>query len=168
MTDAIKGEGANSTCQMNGETYSCLPMGSKNSMKSRLPKNKPGQPISDDVAEQVDPKQIFEFLTQTVEVIDASATVVEAAAKMKKLNVGTLTISNKGKLEGVITDRDIIEHLSSDEHDPSRTRICEIITPEGLDDQNVPQVGRINADAADAPPESKPVRAFSKRRFEPV
>jgi CBS domain-containing protein len=103
-----------------------------------------------------------------MEAIDSNATVVEAAAKMKKLNVGILAISNKGKFEGVITDRDIIEYLSSDEHDPSRTRICDIMTPGALDDQNVPQVGRINADAADAPPDSKPERAFSKRRFEPV
>jgi signal-transduction protein with cAMP-binding, CBS, and nucleotidyltransferase domain len=143
-------------------------MGTNNSMKSRLPKNKPDQPISDGVAEQVDSSQIFEFLTHTEEVIDSSATVVEAAAKMKKLNVGTLAISNKGKLEGVITDRDIIEYLSSDKHDPSRTRICEITTRGALDDENVRQVGRISADAADAPPDSKPVRAFYKRRFGPA
>ena len=143
-------------------------MGSNNSMKSRLPKNKPDQPISDGVADQVDSTQIFEFLTHTMDAIDSSATVVEAAAKMKKLNVGTLAISNKGKLEGVITDRDIIKYLSSDEHDPSRTRICEIMTRGGLDDENVRQVGRINTDAADALPDSKPVRAFSKRRFEPA
>ena len=137
-------------------------------MKSRLPKNKPDQPIDDGVAEQADSTQIFEFLPHTTEAIDSDATVVEAAAKMKKLNVGTLAISNKGKLEGVITDRDLIEYLSSDEHDPSRTRICEIMTRGGLDDENVRQVGRINTDAADALPDSKPVRAFSKRRFEPA
>jgi len=143
-------------------------MGSNNSMKSRLPKNKSGQPISDGVAVQVASTQISEFLIQTVEVIDANATVVEAAAKMKELNVASLAISNKGKVEGVITDRNLIEYLSSGDRDPSHTRICEIMVPGALDDQNVPQVGRINADAADAPPESKPVRVFSKRRFEPV
>jgi len=135
MTDAIKDRERQTRRAQRTVTHeSCLPNGPNNAMKSSLPKKQPGQPISDGVAERVDPSQIFEFLTHTMDAIDSSATVVEAAAKMKELNVGTLAICNKGTHEGIITDRDIIEHLSLDERDPLRTRICEIMTRGALDD----------------------------------
>lgn len=84
---------------------------------------------------------------------------------MKELNVGILAICNKGTLEGEITDRDIIAHLSSDERDPLCTRICEIMTRGALDDQDAPPGRHINADAADSPPDSEPVRVFFNRRY---
>jgi CBS domain protein len=161
MTDAIKDrERQTQRAQRTVRHESCLPNGPNNATTSDLPKKPPGQPISDGVAEQVDSSQIFEFLPHTTEAIDSDATVVEAAAKMKELNVGILAICNKGTLEGVITDRDIIEHLSSDKRDPLSTRICEIMTRGVLDDQDARQGRDINADAADSPPDSDPVRVF--------
>ena len=166
MTDAIKDrEGQTLRAKQTVRHESCLPDGPNNAMKPGLPKKKPGQPISDGVAERVDSSQNFECLTYTMEVIDSDATVVEAAAKMKELNVGTLVICNQGKLEGVITDRDIIAHLSSDERDPSRTRICEIMTPGALDDQEARQSRHLSADAADSPPDFEPVRVLYNRRY---
>ena len=166
MTDAIKDrEGQTGRAKQTVSHESCLPNGPNNATSSGLPKKQPGQPISDGVAERVDSSQNFECLTYTMEVIDSDATVVEAAAKMKELNVGTLAICNKGKLEGEITDRDIIAHLSSDERDPLCTRIGEIMNRGARDDQDARQVRHLSADAADSPPDSEPVRVFSNRRY---
>src|SRR5258706_3899074 len=96
------------------------------------------------------------------------AALVCSPGKIFRLNVGILAICNKGSLEGEITDRDIIAHLSSDERDPLCTRICEIMTRGALDDQDAPPGRHINADAADSPPDSEPVRVFLTAVIEPA
>ncbi len=52
--------------------------------------------------------QIKDVMTQSAETVDSDALVIDAATKMKELNVGSLPVCDNGKLEGLITDRDII------------------------------------------------------------
>lgn len=46
-------------------------------------------------------------MTQGAETVDFAALAVEAAAKMKELDVGSLPVCNGNQLEDLVTDRDI-------------------------------------------------------------
>jgi CBS domain-containing protein len=72
--------------------------------------------------------QIKDVMTQSAETVDSDALVIDAATKMKELNVGSLPVCDNGKLEGLITDRDIIVRLLAEGRDPLCTRIGEIMT----------------------------------------
>jgi CBS domain-containing protein len=74
-----------------------------------------------------DSMQIRDVMTETAETIASNASAIEAAAKMKELNVGALPVCDNGNLEGLITDRDIIMRLISERRDPLHTRIGEIM-----------------------------------------
>ena len=72
--------------------------------------------------------QIKDVMTQSAETVDSDALVIDAATKMKELNVGSLPVCDNGKLQGLITDRDIIVRLLAEGRDPLCTRIGEIMT----------------------------------------
>jgi CBS domain-containing protein len=50
--------------------------------------------------------QIREIMTRQVDVIPPNASVHEAAAKMKELDVGAIPVCDGQKLTGLVTDRD--------------------------------------------------------------
>ncbi len=50
---------------------------------------------------------VKEIMTCNAETIDSQATLVEAAERMKQLEVGALPVWESGELAGMITDRDI-------------------------------------------------------------
>lgn len=72
--------------------------------------------------------QVREIMTRNVEVVPFDATVRDAAAKMKELDVGVIPVCNGEKLAGVITDRDIAVRLAAEGRNPSETRVSEIMT----------------------------------------
>lgn len=59
--------------------------------------------------------QVKEIMTRTVETIESDASLVEAARKMRSLEVGALPIWENGELVGMITDRDITIRGVADE-----------------------------------------------------
>jgi CBS domain-containing protein len=63
--------------------------------------------------------QIREVMTQGPEIISSNATAVEAAAKMKELDVGSLPVCDGERLQGLLTDRDIAVRLVAAELDAS-------------------------------------------------
>ncbi len=68
-----------------------------------------------------------EVMTRQAEVIGRDATIAEAAAKMAQLDVGALPICNQeGRLEGMITDRDIAVKVVAASRDPRSTTVGEI------------------------------------------
>jgi CBS domain-containing protein len=90
--------------------------------------------------------QIRDVMTETAETIASNASAIEAAAKMKELNVGALPVCDNGKLEGLITDRDLIMRLISENRDPLRTRIGEIMVPGAtycFDDQSLDEAAEL-------------------------
>ena len=90
--------------------------------------------------------QIKDVMTQSAETVDSDALVIDAAAKMKELNVGSLPVCDNGKLEGLITDRDIIVRLLAEGRDPLCTRIGEIMTPGAtycFDDQTLDEAASL-------------------------
>ena len=82
-----------------------------------------------------------EIMTPDVEWIEVDATVAEAAQRMADETFGALPICNgEGRLQGVITDRDIVVKVVAAGRDPESTTVGE------LADQ--PEVVTIGADDA--------------------
>ena len=90
--------------------------------------------------------QIRDIMTQGAEVVYLDAAAVEAAAKMRELDVGSLPVCNGEKLEGIITDRDIAIRLVAEGLDPATTKVSDIMTP-GVtycfDDQSIEEASTV-------------------------
>jgi CBS domain-containing protein len=69
-----------------------------------------------------------EVMTVHPEMIAASEPVANAARKMKDLNIGSLPVSQEGKLTGVVTDRDIVLRAVAEKCDLDRTKIGDIMS----------------------------------------
>lgn len=72
--------------------------------------------------------QVKDIMTYNPETIDAQANLVEAASKMKKLEVGALPIRQNGKMIGLITDRDITMRAVAETKNPTSTTVKDIMT----------------------------------------
>jgi CBS domain-containing protein len=84
-------------------------------------------------------KKARDIMTPGADYIDLTATVAEAAEKMAQNDYGAMPICNgEGRLQGMLTDRDIVVKVIAAGRDPQR---C---TVEELADQ--PEVVTIGAD----------------------
>lgn len=72
--------------------------------------------------------QVKEIMTCNVETINSDANLIEAAQKMRSLEVGALPVWANDELIGMITDRDITVRAIAEEKDPSSTSVKEIMT----------------------------------------
>ena len=90
--------------------------------------------------------QIREIMTQGAEVVYSSAVAVDAAKKMRELDVGSLPVCDGERLEGIITDRDIAIRLVAEGLDASTTKVGDIMT-HGVtycfDDQSVEEASTV-------------------------
>lgn len=79
-------------------------------------------------------KNIGDIMTPSVEHVPGSMSLRDAAKKMKELHCGFLPISNSNgdRLEGVITDRDIVLRAVAEGLDPEATTVGEIETGQVL------------------------------------
>jgi CBS domain-containing protein len=69
---------------------------------------------------------VGDAMTEKPHSIDASASVVEAARMMRDENIGSLPITDDGKLAGMITDRDITTTVVAYGADPKATSVGDI------------------------------------------
>jgi CBS domain-containing protein len=93
--------------------------------------------------------KVSEIMTTDFEVIDSSSTLMEAAEKMKLLNVGFLPVKEGTRLIGLITDRDIVVRGLADGLDPKSTAVKDIISSEIVycyDDDSVEDAARLMED----------------------
>jgi CBS domain-containing protein len=68
-----------------------------------------------------------EIMTAGAECVGENETLLEAAKKMARLNVGSLPICGEDeRLKGVVTDRDIVVKALAAGRDPSQTRAGEL------------------------------------------
>lgn len=68
-----------------------------------------------------------ELMTPGVECIDARATLVDAARKMRDLDVGSLPICGEdNRLTGILTDRDIVVACVAEGGDPATTTASDL------------------------------------------
>jgi CBS domain-containing protein len=84
--------------------------------------------------------KVRDVMTPQVEVIQADATLKEAAEKMSRLEVGPLPVCESERLVGILTDRDITIRAVAAGCNPNTTRVREAMTPEVVycfEDQDV-------------------------------
>jgi CBS domain-containing protein len=90
--------------------------------------------------------QIKEIMTCNVETIDHNANLIEAAQKMKTLQIGALPVWEDGKLIGMITDRDLTIRGLAEEKNALVTTVKEIMTLNVCycyEDDNIHEAARI-------------------------
>jgi CBS domain-containing protein len=84
--------------------------------------------------------ELRDIMTRNVEVISASATLREAAVKMKDLDVGLMPVCDGDRLKGMLTDRDITVRATARGYDPNKTKVSEVMSTDiayCLEDQEV-------------------------------
>lgn len=68
-------------------------------------------------------KRVAQVMVADVVTIEPSASLVTAARRMRDANVGMLPVVERGRVVGVITDRDLVVRAMADEADPATTHV---------------------------------------------
>ena len=85
-------------------------------------------------------------MTRQPRVIQPDATVADAAAMMRRLDVGALPVCDGTRLIGMLTDRDITIRSTADGRDPHLTPVRDVMSPGvawATEDDPVEQAARI-------------------------
>jgi CBS domain-containing protein len=83
-------------------------------------------------------KTARDIMSTDVDSISADATVLDAAKKLRDLDVGALPICGEdNRLKGMITDRDIVIHVLAEGKDPGSTKVLDV----GEGDANTVTIG---------------------------
>jgi CBS domain-containing protein len=93
--------------------------------------------------------KISEIMTTDFEMIDSTKSLLEAAQKMKSLDVGFLPIREGTRLIGLVTDRDIVIRGLAEGLDPGLTQVKDIISSEIVycyEDDNVEEAAQLMED----------------------
>jgi CBS domain-containing protein len=81
------------------------------------------------------------IMTLDVECVLAETSIREAAAMMKALDVGSIPVCGaKGKIVGVLTDRDLTIRATAEGRDPDTTKVRDVMTKDVVycyEDQDV-------------------------------
>ena len=92
---------------------------------------------------------VNEIMTTDFEMIDATSSLIEAAEKMRSLNVGFLPVREGTRLAGILTDRDIVIRGLAEGLDPRRTSVKDIISSDIVycfEDESVEDAARLMED----------------------
>jgi CBS domain-containing protein len=74
--------------------------------------------------------KVSDVMTRAVDFVDPSASVQAAATLMAELDVGAVIIGTADRIDGILTDRDIIVRLVVEGLHPARIGVREIMTPD--------------------------------------
>ncbi|PWM39433.1 MAG: CBS domain-containing protein [Clostridiales bacterium] len=72
--------------------------------------------------------KVKDLMSRRLFALPDSATAEAAARLMSKENIGLLPVLSKGRLAGVVTDRDIMTRCVAAARAPGETALCEIMT----------------------------------------
>jgi len=72
--------------------------------------------------------KVKEIMSQPVIAVKDGTSLAEAARIMKDNNIGVLPVIAEDKVQGLITDRDIVLRAVSADKDVTRTKVGEIVT----------------------------------------
>jgi CBS domain-containing protein len=84
--------------------------------------------------------ELRDIMTRNVEVISSDASLKDAASKMRSLDVGLIPVCDGGRLQGILTDRDITIRATADGRDPIKTKVADVMSTDiayCLEDQEV-------------------------------
>ena len=74
--------------------------------------------------------RVSEAMTREVVTVLPDALLVDAARLMRDADIGPLPVCEKGRILGMLTDRDITVRAVASGKDPQSTRVVEVMTPE--------------------------------------
>jgi CBS domain-containing protein len=80
------------------------------------------------------------IMTRDVRVISSNASIKDAAAIMKDLDVGLIPVCDGDRLKGVLSDRDITIRATAAGRDPNSTQVVEVMSTDiayCLEDQDI-------------------------------
>lgn len=72
--------------------------------------------------------KVKDLMVEHPVLVSPSATLAEAARKMKDVDCGVLPVGTESRLEGIITDRDIVIRAVAQGKDPSKEKIADYMT----------------------------------------
>ena len=72
--------------------------------------------------------KVSEVMSRDVEFVDGDATVADVAVMMGELEVGALPVGTAERLQGIVTDRDILYRVVAKGLDSAAVRIREVMT----------------------------------------
>jgi CBS domain-containing protein len=73
---------------------------------------------------------VRDVMTSNPTTLSSSDPIREAARAMRDVNIGDVLVADKGKIVGILTDRDIVIRLLADDLDPRHTSVGEICSRE--------------------------------------
>ena len=74
--------------------------------------------------------KVRDVMTTGVQLIQADASVSNAAKLMLEQDIGFLPVARDDRLVGALTDRDIVLRVIAEGRDPATTAVEEVMTPE--------------------------------------
>jgi CBS domain-containing protein len=89
---------------------------------------------------------VKDVMSTKVETIAPTSNVRDCARKMDQVGVGLLPVADKGKLVGVVTDRDICCSVVARDRDPGTVTVREIMTADVascLEEQDCTEAARL-------------------------
>ncbi len=72
--------------------------------------------------------RVADVMSREVELVSPDATVQEAATVMAEYDVGAVLIGEQGRLDGILTDRDILLRTVVNGLDPSRIKARDVMS----------------------------------------
>jgi CBS domain-containing protein len=92
--------------------------------------------------------KIRDLMTGDVDALDPDAPLVEAALRMAETGCGLVPIMEKGRIVGIVTDRDIVVRALARGWNIEETTVEEIMTPDVLqcrEDEDADEAARLMA-----------------------
>jgi CBS domain-containing protein len=89
---------------------------------------------------------VKKIMSPNVEVVSPTTTLSEIANRMKSLDTGFIPVCDGKRLQGTITDRDIVIRCLAENRDPKQTRASDIMTHDVLycyEDQSVTEAAEL-------------------------
>jgi len=90
----------------------------------------PGGLYSNGALSEARMARVAEIMSRNLETIGPSATIQEAAERMKADNIGSLPVCQDSRLLGTITDRDITIRVTAEGRDARTTLVRDVMTRE--------------------------------------
>ena len=72
--------------------------------------------------------KVIDVMTRGIEGIQSSASVLDAARRMKDLDIGALAVFDGNRVAGIITDRDIAVRVVGSSLNPAHTSVGEVMS----------------------------------------
>lgn len=85
--------------------------------------------------------KVQDIMTRQIVGIDPNETVEVAARQLTHYNIGALPVINRGKLCGMITDRDLVTRCMAASLSPANTKVSDVMTRQVISVQPDMDVG---------------------------